>query len=214
MAEDPRSFSSDLNGDEGEPTSCPTPPDSSGSPASEAESSSTGDSAQPKGDPGEMMASDEETLDESASKDLSGDDIAERSHLSEALEDYLYVHGFVGNCRLGSLVIPPIHPLDPAGTTLDSLIQYWLGIDRRRYASLPFFVRKAKVNAAHQRELRALRDNLVPLLDPPYTRQSIEDSRNLFLLMDAFDRITGIQNRVRRLLKQDVANRLPGIPSA
>lgn len=141
-----------------------------------------------------------------------GDDWAERSHLSQALEDYLYVSGFVGTCRLGTLGIPPLHPLDPPSTTLDSLIQYWLGLDRRRYVSLPFFVRQAKVNAAYLRELQALDQGLLPQMDPPYTRQSIEDIRNLFALMDAFDRITGIQSRVRRLIKQEVTQRLPGMP--
>lgn len=138
----------------------------------------------------------------------SNDDVAERSHLTEELENYLYVHGFAGDCNLGTLQVPPQNPLDPPGTSLNALIQYWLGIDRRRYSSLPFFVRQAKVKAAYERELKALEDNVVSQLDPAYTHQVIEDTRNLFALMDAYDRITGIQNRVRRLLKTEVTRHL------
>ncbi|MDX2272762.1 MAG: hypothetical protein NW237_12585 [Cyanobacteriota bacterium] len=138
----------------------------------------------------------------------NGDDIAERSYLTEELENYLYVHGFVGECVLGSLRIPPVNPLDKPGTTLDALIHYWLGVDRRRYSTLPFFVRQAKVQAAYEREIQAYEQGMIPQVIPPYTRQTIEDSRSLFLLMDAYDRVVGIQNRVRRLLKQEVLRQL------
>ncbi len=142
--------------------------------------------------------------------DNPADDIAERSYFSVELENYLYVNGFMGECSLGSLKIPPQNPLDPVGMNLDALILYWLGMDRRRYMTLPFFVRQAKLKAAYERECQALEAGLVPKLDPPYTRQTIEDIRNLFSLMDAYDRITGIQNRVRRITKLEMSQQLQG----
>lgn len=136
------------------------------------------------------------------------DDVAECSRLTEELENYLYVHRFVGNSSLGALKIPPLNPTDPPGSTLDDALLYWLGMDRKRYATLPFFVRQAKVQAAYERELHALEQHLIPALDPPYTRQTVEDIRSLMVLIDAFDRITGIQNRVHRLMKQEVIEQL------
>lgn len=38
-----------------------------------------------------------------------------------------------------------------------------------------------------------------------YTRQAIDDAYGLFNLMDAFDRISGIQGRIRRLMQQETA---------
>lgn len=137
----------------------------------------------------------------------SDDDIAAPSCLSEELENYLYVQGFAGESVLDSLVVPPANPLDPPGNTLDTLIHYWLRMDRRRYSALPFFVRQEKVQAAFDRDLKALEQNLLP---KSYTRQTLEDIRALFLLMDAYDRISGIQNRVRRVLKQEVTRQLQG----
>ncbi len=142
--------------------------------------------------------------------DDRSDDVAEYSHVSVQLENYLYVNGFAGDCSLGTLVIPPQNPLETPGATLDALINYWLGVDRRRYMAMPFFVRKAKVQAAFERECQALDDDLIPKLDPPYTRQTIKDIRNLFDLIDAYDRIMGIQNRVKRLLKLEVTEQLKG----
>jgi hypothetical protein len=149
--------------------------------------------------------------DDSLYSHSSNDDVAEFSYLSEALENYLYVNGFAGECLIGSLRVPPPNPSDPSGKTLDSLIQYWLGVDRRRYSTMPYFVRQAKTQAAYERELKALEADLLPALDPPYTRQMIEDIRSLFALMDAYDRIMGIQGRVRRLLKTEVTRRLQGV---
>lgn len=136
------------------------------------------------------------------------DDVADCSRLTEELENYLYVHRFVGTSSLGAIKIPPLHPNDPPGTTLDDALMYWLGIDRKRYVSLPFFVRQAKVEAAYQRELLALEQGVIPPLDPPYTQQTVEDIRSLLRLADAFDRITRIQNRVHRLMKQEVSEKL------
>lgn len=136
------------------------------------------------------------------------DDVAECSRLTEELENYLYVHRFAGTSSLGALKIPPLNPSSPPGTTVDDALLYWIGVDRKRYATLPFFVRQAKTQAAYERELQALEQDLIPSLDPPYTRQTIEDIRNLLMLMDAFDRITGIQNRVHRLMKQEVTEKL------
>ncbi len=138
----------------------------------------------------------------------SNDDVAEFSCLTEELENYLYVHGFAGECSLGALSVPPANPMDPPGATLDALVQYWLQMDRRRYSGLPFFVRKAKVQAAYERERQAIEQDHIIDLKPPYTRQTVEDIRRLFELMDAYDRIMGIQNRVRRLLKSHVTQHL------
>ncbi|MEN9205825.1 MAG: hypothetical protein Q6J68_05945 [Thermostichales cyanobacterium SZTDM-1c_bins_54] len=135
----------------------------------------------------------------------SADDTAAPACLTQELENYLYVQGFTGDCSLGSLRVPPQNPLDPPGTTLDDLIVAWLGMDRRRYSTLPFFVRREKVEAAYHRELAALAAQLLP---PYVTRQALEDMRALFELMDAYDRISGIQNRVRRILKQMVTQQL------
>ena len=133
------------------------------------------------------------------------DDTAAPACLTQELENYLYVQGFAGDSLLGSLTVPPQNPLDPPGTTLDALIMAWLSMDRRRYSTLPFFVRREKVQAAYQRELAALSAQLLP---PQITRQTLEDMLSLFELMDAYDRITGIQNRVRRILKQTVTEQL------
>ncbi len=140
---------------------------------------------------------------------MTDDDTAAPSYLTQALENYLYVHNFVGTCRLGRLLVPPLNPADPPGNTLDSLTDYWLGLDRRRYSSLPFFVRSEKVTAAYNRELAQA--HLVGALQHPngtrmdYTRQAIDDAYALFNLMDAYDRISGIQGRVRRLMQQETA---------
>jgi hypothetical protein len=142
------------------------------------------------------------------------DDIAQPSCLTPALENYLYVHGFSGHCRLGQLLLPPSHPLETPGNTLDAMVQYWLKMDRRRYSNLPFFVRREKVHAVHKRELQAAQMELLPPIPRPdgrifaHTRQEIEDIRALFDLMDAYDRISSVQNRVRRLLREESTRKL------
>ncbi|GAB4217368.1 MAG: hypothetical protein OHK0012_21660 [Synechococcales cyanobacterium] len=133
------------------------------------------------------------------------DDMAAPACLTQELENYLYVHGFAGESSLGSLTVIPQNPLDPPGDTLDALIMSWIGVDRRRYSTLPFFVRREKVQAAYERELAALAAQLLPT---SVTRQTLDDMRSLFELMDAYDRIIGIQNRVRRLLRNVVDQQL------
>lgn len=148
---------------------------------------------------------------------LRDDDTAAPSYLTPALENYLYVHGFAGSCQLGRLLVPPLNPSDPPGYTLDSLANYWLSLDRRRYSSLPFFVRAEKVKAAYARELD--QRELVPVLRHPnglemaYTRQAIDDAFALFVLMDAYDRISGIQARVRRRMQQETTYALMHDPA-